>query len=899
MSDLNVQNVIVSHRPDRQNMARDTAAQAQCLHQMIELQAERTPDNIAVQFEGRVLTYRALNEQANRLAHYLQKRGVGPEVLVAMFAERSIGMIVGLLAVLKTGGAYLPLDPEFPQERLKYMLEDSKPKIVLTDSVLGQRGKRMDEGVESFYLDRDWPLVARESSENPHSTVRPRNLAYVIYTSGSTGKPKGVELTHFSVVNFMRSMQAEPGISEADTLLAVTTISFDIAALELFLPLTVGARIVLATRQGAKIPQSLAKYMAEHNVTIMQAAPTSWRLLVESGWKGESNLKVLCGGEALTRELADELLARVPELWNMYGPTETTIWSTIERVNPGNGSVPIGRPIANTQVYVLDTELKPVPNGEIGELFIGGDGLARGYLNRPETTAERFISNPIPGEPSSRLYRTGDLARILPSGVIEYQGRVDHQIKIHGVRVEPGEIESAILQYPEIKQALVVAREDRPGDKQLIAYVIPTKLDGFVPGAIRNFLKDKLPAYLIPSAFVPLTEFPLTFNGKVDRKALPEPPMPTGTRVAVAEGPRDELEYRLVTIWEEILRVKPVGLRDNFFDLGGHSLMAARLLARIDQSLGKELPLESLLDAPTIDEQAQLIRGYNKNGSQPVASPTNSSVIPLFYLGGDPTFQALSQRLRSLHEFHSLGIQASIVRQLKNRYALECIAEHFVHAIKARRPHGPYMLGGWCAHGLLALETAQQLRRQGEEVALVVMLETVNPVRLNQQGYFTRLITRMQLKLNLLEFEYAYMRTLGREQARDYVMGRFVRKMGALRRDAGQKFRGTSQNQMELDQKNLLEVLYGAASNYIPMRYDSPVMLVHSRKPLFGFANDPHLGWDKSLTSQLELCEVAGNHYTMYTEPNVEGLAQLMNSRLKAAERRLQSGKESAAALSS
>lgn len=858
-----------------------------CLHQLIEEQALRTPDNIAVNFEGQTLTYRELNHRANQLARYLQQRGVGPEVLVAVLTERFPGMIVGLLAVLKAGGAYVPLDSQFPEDRLKYMFEDSRPRLVLTETALEPLWQKLGVEIEAFCLDRDWATVEQEPAQDPCSQVTPRNLAYVIYTSGSTGRPKGVELMHHSVVNFMQSMQREPGITEHDTLVAVTTISFDIAALELFLPLTVGGKIALLRRDVARVPHALAKAIDECSATMMQAAPTTWRLLVEAGWPGRRGLKALIGGEAFPQDLAQPLLERVGEVWNMYGPTETTIWSTIHQVKSATASIPIGKPIANTQVYVLDSGLRPVPPGEVGELYIGGDGLARGYLNKPDITAERFIKNPIPDEPSERIYRTGDLARWLPCGDFEYQGRVDHQIKIHGVRVEPEEIEAPILQFPGVKQALVVARENGPGDKQLVAYLIPSNGD-LATNRLRDHLKEKLPAYLIPSAFVSLKEFPLTFNGKIDRKALPPPAMQAPAAVTVSEGPRDEIEYRLVTIWENILKVKPIGLRDNFFDLGGHSLMAARLLLRIEQSLGKELPLESLLDAPTIEQQARLIRGQAGHAG-PTSAHSRGGDIPLFYLGGDPTFQPLSRRLRAAHEFHSLGIQASMVRQLKNPYSLRCIAQHFVKAIRERKPRGPYMLGGWCAHGVLALETAQQLREQGEEVALLVMLESINPQRLRQQGRWIRAVAACQGKVNLLQFEYAYLRSLGRQQARDYISGRLTRKLNGLQTAFRSPWQNSANlNEIQLTRATPLDVLYAAAANYQPYPYDSPVLLMRGQQSVFGFARDPLLGWNKFLSKDVEVCRSKGNHYTMYVEPNVEELAEKISTRLKQAQLRWQ-----------
>lgn len=457
----------------------------QCIHQLIESQVESTPDSIAVIFENSSLTYRELNRKANQLAHYLQKLQVGPEVLVGIcmercsFATASLTplMLIGLLAILKAGGAYVPLDPAYPQDRLAFMLEDSQLPILLTEQ--DQLAKLPEHQAQVICVDTDWEKIALGSEENPDSTISPDNLAYTIYTSGSTGKPKGVQILHRGVVNFLTSMKQQPGLTQEDVLLAVTTISFDIAALELYLPLTVGARIVLVTREIAKDATQLLKTLAQSNATVMQATPATWRMLLAAGWLGSSSLKILCGGEAMSRDLANQLLEKSAEVWNMYGPTETTIWSAIYQVEAEDIPVSIGRAIANTQIYLVDhypsqknEPLKLVSVGEPGELLIGGIGLARGYLNRPELTDEKFIPDPFSNEPEARLYRTGDLARYRADGKIEFIGRVDHQVKIRGFRIELGEIESVLNQHPAVQESVVVAREDVPGDKRLVAYLM-------------------------------------------------------------------------------------------------------------------------------------------------------------------------------------------------------------------------------------------------------------------------------------------------------------------------------------------------------------------------------------------------------------------------------------------
>jgi amino acid adenylation domain-containing protein/thioester reductase-like protein len=448
-----------------------------CLHQLFESQVERTPDRIAIAFEEEYLTYRELNRQANQLAHYLKNLGVEPEVLVGICVKRSLQMVVGLLGILKAGGAYVPLDPAFPSDRLALMIEDSQLPVLVTQTDL--LSELPPHQAQVICLDRDWEQIATSSDENLDSKVTPDNLAYTIYTSGSTGKPKGVQLPHQGVVNFLLSMSQAPGLTEQDILLAVTTISFDIAVLELYLPVIIGARVVLASKEVASDGIQLLKLMTQSGATVMQATPATWRMLFAAGWQENKQLKVLCGGEAMTRDLANQLLVRTASVWNMYGPTETTVWSTVYQVQPGDTPISIGRPIANTQIYIIDPDLrrssdpvKLVPPGESGELVIGGVALARGYLNRPELTEEKFIHDPLSQKPGSRLYRTGDLARYLPDGTIQCLGRIDHQVKIRGFRIELGDIEAALSAHPAIRDAAVIAREDIPGDKRLVAYIV-------------------------------------------------------------------------------------------------------------------------------------------------------------------------------------------------------------------------------------------------------------------------------------------------------------------------------------------------------------------------------------------------------------------------------------------
>jgi amino acid adenylation domain-containing protein len=576
-----------------------------CIHQLFEAQVERTPDAVALAFKDQQLTYHELNTRANQLAHYLRKRGVEPGVLVSICVERSLEMVVGILGILKAGGAYVPLDPAYPQERLAFMLEDAQVSVLLTQRRLLE--KLSEHRARVVCLDTSWEAIAGESEENPASEVTTNNLAYMIYTSGSTGKPKGVQIQHRAVVNFLNSMHEQLALTNQDVLLSVTTLSFDIAVLELFLPLSVGACITLVSRQVAADGVQLLARLTSSGATVMQATPVTWRLLLEARWQGSQPLKILCGGEALPRELAHQLLRWGVPLWNLYGPTETTVWATAYKVEPEGSSVPIGRPIANTQIYLLDAHLQPVPIGVPGELHIGGIGLARGYLNRPEMTAEKFIPNPFSDEPGTRLYKTGDLARYLPDGNIEFLGRIDHQVKVRGFRIELGEIETVLGRHPTVRETVVMARKDVLGDNRLVAYVVPNQKPAPTTNELRSFLKRKLPQYMVPSTFMFLDALPLTPNGKVDRRALPAPDRvrPELERAFVA--PRTPIEEMLAGIWAEVLGLEEVGIHDNFFELGGHSLVATQVMYRVRAASRVELSLRSLFERPTVAGLAEYV----------------------------------------------------------------------------------------------------------------------------------------------------------------------------------------------------------------------------------------------------------------------------------------------------
>jgi amino acid adenylation domain-containing protein len=597
-----------------------------CVHELFARQAEEQPSAVALVCAGVQLTYGELNHRANQLAHYLRRLGVGPEKLVALAMDRSLEVVIALLGILKAGGAYLPLDPSYPVERLRFMLQDSGASLLISGSRSSLALPALSQCVQSVCLDSDLLQIAKERDDEPERTATPDNLAYVIYTSGSTGQPKGAQIVRRSFVNLLHSIRGELGFTRDDTLLSVSSISFDIAGLEIFLPLSTGARLVVADADTVFDMIGLARLAADCDATVMQATPTLWRALVDSGWPGSPRLKIISGGEPLTRELGDELLNRGAEVWNGYGPTETTIYSTFSKVERDE-PISIGRPIANTQVYLLDRYLQPVPTGIPGVLHIGGTGLARGYLNRPELTAEKFIPNPFGAEVSSHLYNTGDIARYLPDGKIECLGRSDSQVKLRGYRIDLGEVESTLRRHPRVREAVVILREDAPAQKRLAAYL--TAANGVAPRSqeLLPFLKSKLPDYMIPQTFTVLDQFPTTPNGKVDRKALLPPKVTSPTLKNNVVPPLTPVEEQLTGIWREVMARDEIGREDNFFEIGGHSLLAMKILSRVHNTFNANLMIRDIFENPTIAGLAAILAA--KNGNSTPGSPSRAQAVQI------------------------------------------------------------------------------------------------------------------------------------------------------------------------------------------------------------------------------------------------------------------------------
>jgi amino acid adenylation domain-containing protein len=857
------------------------------LHNLFEQQVEKRAGQSAIEHRGRTITYGDLNSRANQLADYLIEAGVLPGSLVGICVERSIEMVVGILGILKAGAAYVPLDPSFPAEVIGYIVEDGNISALVTqEKLLGRSIKGINNTV---CVDKDWAKIAGRSTNNPMRKVGSADLAYVIYTSGSTGKPKGVMIAHGAVLNFLTSMQHKPGLHDTDVLLAVTTISFDIAALELFLPLISGAKVLLAGREEALDGNLLLSLIEKKHVTTMQATPSTWRLMIEAGWKQTPALRMFCGGEGYPRELANEMLARGGELWNMYGPTETTIWSSVKRITEEEVPVLIGPPIANTQFYVVDKTMQLVPIGVPGELLIGGDGLARGYWNRPELTRERFIDNPFAASPS-RLYKTGDSVRLHPSGDIEFLGRLDFQVKIRGFRIELTGIESMLAQHQDVREVVVVVREDKKLDKKLVAYVVPNDEGKVTAVELKRFLKEKLPEYMIPSLFVTIEKLPLTPNGKIDRKALPKPDMSEVESEAGHVAPRDELELALAGIWQKALGIKNLGVNDNFFELGGHSLLAAQLFSEIERKLGYKLPLAILFEAPTIEGVSSIIRQKNWKTKWSVLVPiqTRGTKPPLFLVHGAEgnvlLYKNLASHLGEDQPVYGIQSQGLDGTQLMH-HTFENMAQFYINELKSAQPRGPYYLGGYCLGGAIAFEMAQQLSQGGEKTGLLALFDSYSPRAITREmPFFLSLIHRLQR----IYFQLGNIMVSRSRYRHKYLLEKASVELSRLRVRARLlipkiKIKIGLAPGPDIQDLEINRVNDKAQAEYEPAPYDGRIVLFKPRAYYAGF-KDPEFGWAELARKGVEVIDIPAYPRGMLNEPFVQLLAEKLKEEIEKAD---------------
>ena len=879
LSNLSLLSETERHRLLRQwNDTKTVPPRDLCIHQLFEAQVERTPDAIAVVFEAEPLTYGELNRRANQLAHYLRGLGVGPDVLVAVCLERSLEVVVGLLGILKAGGAYVPLDPAYPKERLAFMLKDARPPVLLTRE--GLVAGLVDQSAKVICLDPISDAIASESGENPGNATRPEDLAYVIYTSGSTGQPKGVIVTHAAIADHCRNVQSTYELDARDVVLQFASLSFDVSLEEILPTLIVGARLVVMGTNTWH-PAEFHRKIAELGLTVLNLPTAYWQELARE-WADVPELVpniqprlFVVGGEAMLPDVLN-LWQRTPvnriRLLNAYGPTETTITATLFEVDPRTVQntiyqhVPIGRPLANRTIYILDHHRNPVPIGARGHLHIGGAGLARGYLNRPELTAEKFIPDPFNAEPGARLYQTGDLARYRPDGNIEFLGRADDQVKIRGFRIELGEIEAVLSQHPAVREAAVLAREDAPGEKRLVAYVVTDS----TTDELRGFLTSRLPEYMLPANFVLLDLLPLMANGKVDRRALPAPDRSRPELEKTFVGPRDDLELQLAHIWEEILDVRPVGVCDNFFDLGGHSLLAVRLFALIEKRLGKRLPLTTVFQGATVEHLADALRQQATPGppSSLVALRPGGSRRPFFLVhpaGGHVfPYVRLAQLLGPDQPCY--GLQARGVEDGQDPHTrIEDMAAYYIQAMQTVQPTGPYLLGGWSMGGVVAFEMAQQLHAQGQSVALLALLDGRIPTP--DDTFPEQNAEAISLVERYFGISFGPMESLAELPEVDQLAFMLEEAKRAALVPA----------ELDVDQARRLVVLLRndlhATQNYELRRYPGPITFFRASEPPAGASEDPTMGWSDWASGGVEVHSVPGNHANLVYEPHVEVLA--------------------------
>jgi amino acid adenylation domain-containing protein len=805
-------------------------------------QAAHRPRATALEHEGETWTYAELAQRSDAVAARLTAEGVKPGDLVGLLLSRSPWMAAAMLGVAKTGAAYLPLDPAFPPSRLALIAEDAEPALVLSEPET--RDALAAGAARQLILAREWPETAFVPPP-----IDPESIAYVLYTSGSTGKPKGAEIPHAALVNLLKAMQQEPGFCEGESLLAVTTLSFDIAQLELWLPLVSGGTCIIAPRDTAVDMAALIELIETARPDVLQATPATWRGLIETGWRGAPEMRVLCGGERLTRTLADQLIERTREVWNMYGPTETTIWSAVAKVE-AEGPVAIGRPIANTSFRVLDAAGNDLPMGGVGELLIGGRGLARGYRGRPDLTAERFVERG--GE---RLYRTGDMGRWRADGVLECFGRTDNEEKIRGFRVAVEEVEAALARLPGVTGAAVRAWPDASGERALTGYIVG-------PGDAaewREALGALLPDYMIPSRFVSLDALPLTPNGKVDRAALPEPGAAERGR---AEPLATADEVRLAAIWSAVLQVEEIGRNDDFFDLGGHSLLIARLLRRLQAEYGIKLPMAALFRAPRLRDMAELIASGRAGEEKATVVPIqpHGTQTPLLWLGGGSTFLPLSQCLGNDQPFLGISIEGVLEPAGGCPKKLEVAARLIVAAIREAQPHGPYRIGGWCTSGILAYASALQLIDEGEEVELLMLVHAFHPGKSRQIG---------EIRVFVSKFRFHLQQSLAQPKGKRWRY--FCERLRGLSDAAA--LRGGREAVL---QPKLSAQLDRAALRYDPPPFPAPMVLFQpsERPDVLDFVEE----WRSLAHGPFASHIVEGGHRTMLEQPNVERFAALLKA---------------------
>ncbi len=849
------------------------------LHHLFERNAQENPQRLALVFRQQSYTYGELNRRANRLANHLIHSGIGPDDRVALLLERTPAMLVALLGVLKAGAAYVPLDTGYPEERVEYMLRHCQPKLLLGgEDDVAPYGST---GIPCLVLDDEGhsPLISGVSDCDPEPVLvglTPENLAYIIYTSGSTGRPKGVMLPHGAVINFLYAMRDRLGFTANDGMLAVTTPSFDIAVLELYLPLITGGRIVLTSRKEMRDGAALARLVAHRDVTFMQATPSTWRMMLEAGWQGSPQLTALCGGEALDRELCNRLVCATRRFWNMYGPTETTVWSTCQRIEDVDTPISIGTPVAETTVRILNGQGLLQPVGVAGELYIGGAGLSRGYLWQPELTAERFIPDRYSEEPGMRLYRTGDLARWRRDGTIEYLGRNDHQVKLRGFRIELGEIEACLQAHPAVRECIVMVREDRTGEKRLVAYIVANADLGTSPVAVlRAHASQTLPEFMVPTAIVTLPAFPLTPNGKVDRNAMPEPDL---TSLATREyaAPKGHVEMALAEIWQQLLGVSRVGRTDHFFELGGHSLLALRLIEGINATLGVEFALRDLFANPVLSQMAKQLTAQDKKDVATSDRPNlvhlrrGRSPVKLVCIhpgGGGGIGEAYAPLIGALSkEMDVTGISAVDLDTLTRPEAsVPEIAANYLHQL-SDIIQTPWILVGWSAGGLIAYEMTRLAMKNGCMPLGTLLIDSYPHTR-------DTMPDEREVRVEFYEFlqRIGWLTPQtggGNNDALSSTESALFEAILGRMQSSGEERVNITRNELEYIYQ-VFSTLQEAYYKYQIPDYDGNIDLFIARDS----DTDPGEFWANRVRAGLTITPVNGTHYSMLFQENVTPIA--------------------------
>jgi len=885
----------------------DTAAPypSACIDELFEAQAEQTPSAPAMFCGRHRLTYQNLNRRANQLAHHLRALGVTRETLVGVCVERSLDMIVALLGILKAGGAYVPLDPAYPAKRLAFMIEDSGVRIVVSQEHLAGRLPDLDHVV---CVDRDRPSLNTLGSENPPRITSADDAAYVIYTSGTTGQPKGVIGLHRGAVNRFAWMWRTFPFDPDDVCCQKTSLNFVDSVAEIFVPLLHGVPAVIVPDETAKDPPGLVHALATSGVTRLVLVPSLLRdILALDDLRGRlAKLKIcVSSGEALSIDLCRRFYERLPEaiLLNLYGSTEVAAdvsYFDTSFMPPDATAVPLGRPIDNTQIYIVDENLQAVPAGVAGELYVAGDGLARGYLNRPDLTDERFVPNPHADVPGALMYKTGDLGRYLPDGNIEFLGRLDRQVKIRGFRVELDSVEAHVAAHPDVAQAAVVALGDDPSDVRLVAYVVLRNPATPSVAHLRGFCRDRLPEHMVPSAFVALYALPLTPSGKIDYISLPAPEPERSDMVAGSYiAPRTAIEHELVAIWEETLGVKQIGITDDFFELGGHSLLAVRVSAQIEKLYGRRLAVSVLAKAPTVERLAAIL-------AEPEAAQPWSPLIDLqprgmlrpFFLvhgiGGEVlSFALLAQKLgpdQPVYGVRAVGSDG-VHEPLPD---VERMAATYIEAVRAASPEGPYLIGGYSSGGTVALEMARQLRAHGDEVALLAIIDSEAPIpaATRVEWWSPRILASYLANLASWVVDDDFFRSSLREKiarlrSKGRLLGARLRAF-ASRRQPNADIRDLLGVWSFPDQhRAFLEVHAGALAKYRAHAYDGPITLIRARTLPLNAWLPRDLGWKRLAHGGLEVYVIAGAHDNILTEPRVRVLAARLKACLNSAHARI------------